>query len=258
LIPALREETEAFFDYVTFTSGTFADLFLNSIGFVNADMAELYELSDLASFGDELMMIQLDPERRPGFLTRLDFLSSHAYFDRTNPSRRGYFIGGVVLGLDPGSHTDLGLEPPPLDGEFSTNREATEALTAPITCTACHEPYVDPPGYALENYDAVGRYQTVDALGGAIDPVADVALDPDLTVRVSTPLELMTALANSRRARSNYVERWASFAYERLPNPQDACVVEELTDDIQNNSHTILNLIADLTQAESFRKRAGD
>jgi hypothetical protein len=53
-------------------------------------------------------------------------------------------------------------------GDFKTQRAYVEALTKPDQCAGCHR-IVNPPGFALENYDGIGKWQTVDPRGGAID-----------------------------------------------------------------------------------------
>ena len=64
------------------------------------------------------------------------------------------------------------MKPPA--GDYTTNREAIEALTKASPCNACHTTKVNPPGFVLERYNAVGAWQDTDPLGGAINSTAEV------------------------------------------------------------------------------------
>ena len=61
---------------------------------------------------------------------------------------------------------------------YTTEREATEALTKDAPCNSCHTTKVNPPGFVLERFNAVGAWQDTDPLGGAINSTADVYLQP--------------------------------------------------------------------------------
>jgi len=243
-------ELDAFFEHVAFSRGTFADLFLSNQGFVDASLAPIYGL-DPAQFGIELEPTLLDPTERPGFLTRVAFLSSFSSYAQTSPILRGSYLEASVLGV-PLPPPDIGLTPLLPDGEFSTNRQKVEALTSAEPCTHCHEAYINPAGFALENYDAIGTWQTVDSLGGPIDPVADVFFG-DGARTIETPLELMQALATSEHARRRYVDALVSFAFERSTNAIDACLSEELMD-LMRSEAPLLDLWPRVAASESFRR----
>jgi hypothetical protein len=251
-VEPMMAEMDAFFEEVAFEGGAFEDLFVSNVGFVNKDTAPLYGLNP-ASYGTELTRVELVPSERPGFLTRVAFLSSFSSYDATSPALRGGFIMGLlglVLEPVPGASN----QPLP-SGDFTTNRERVELLTSPAACAACHKTYLNPPGFVLERYDAVGKVQTIDRLGGAIDGTADVFFGADDIKTIETPLELMAELASAPAAQRTYAERWVSFATGRRPNSNDACVVDELDAKLSDDGYTILDLLTDLTQADSFRLR---
>ncbi|HEY3496468.1 MAG TPA: DUF1592 domain-containing protein [Polyangiaceae bacterium] len=251
----LLEETELFFDGVAIEArGSFQDLFSSPLAFVNSATAPLYGL-DPNEFGSELVGVRLDPAQRPGFLTRAGFLSTHSGFDRTSPIRRGLFITNSVLGIDVPDAEPSATDPPPLPEMYLTNREYTTSLTASPACQGCHVVYIDPPGFVLENYDAIGAWQTHEADTGApIDPVADVLID-DVPVTVVDSADLMRRLAASRDAQRTYVESWIRFGYERNVDPLDECTVEKLSYEIARGGYPILALLSDLTQTDAFRLR---
>jgi hypothetical protein len=257
-LAAMRRESELFFEHLIFEQrGSFADFFTSPLGFVNATTAALYGL-DPAGLGDELELVTLDAVQRPGFLTRVGFLSAFSYHDRTAPILRGAFITNDVLGLEVGPPTPEAVAAPVPSGDFETNRELTEARTAGGACSGCHTSYLNPPGFVLEAYDAVGAWQEVEADTGApIDTKADVYIDGEL-VAVTAPADLMQRLAVSRDARHEYARRWVSFAYERDSHVLDSCTARDLGERLTDNGYTVLDLLVDLTQTESFRARVKD
>lgn len=128
-------------------------------------------------------------------------------------------------------------------------------MTKPSSCTGCHTPFINPPGWVLENYDSIGKWQTIDPLGGAIDATATVTFSPTNKQSVSSAKQMMDEIAKGEEARRIYAEKWVSFAYALPANSNDACVVGELDAKLANEGYTVLQLLADLTQADSFRLR---
>ncbi|WP_437680913.1 DUF1592 domain-containing protein [Sorangium sp. So ce131] len=257
LIPIMAEETERFFDHVVFArGGTFQELFLSPIAFVNAATAPLYGLNP-AEFGSDLQEVKLDATQRPGFLTRVGFLNAYSSYNRTSPILRGVFITKDVLGIDPGTPPPGALETPlPEGADLDTNRKRVDAQTAGASCAGCHHTYINPPGFVMEAYDAVGRWQTHEASTGApIDTVADVRIDGE-PVKVASPADLMARLAASPNAQRRYAQKWVSYAYERDGHPLDSCTVNDLAERITAGGYTVLDLVTDLTQSPSFRTRA--
>jgi hypothetical protein len=253
-VPALQAELDRFFEDQAFGGGSFEDLFLSNIGYVNKDSAAIYGL-DPAAFGTELTRVELDPARRPGFLTRAGFLSSFSHFDGTSPILRGAFITVNILGVNPGAPDPNFFLTPPPTGTFDTERAYIEALTSQASCTGCHTPYINPPGFALENYDSIGAWQDVDPRGGPINPTATVTFSETNVNEVTTPLALMQEISRTPLAKRIYAEKVVSFATGRLPNPNDACSVDTIDLRLSQEGYTILNLLTDLTQTDSFRLR---
>jgi hypothetical protein len=253
-------ELDRFFEEVVFTNGSFKDIFLSNVGFVNRDSAPIYGL-DPAAYGTELTRVELDPATRPGFLTRLGFLSSYAHFDGSAPILRGAFITVNIIGLNPGApDPDFFLQQPP-PGNYTTERAFVEALTNQGACRGCHIPLINPPGFVLENYDGIGKWQTVDQRGngdpvaGAINATAEVTVAEGVVKTISSPRQLMEEIAQGAVARRLYAERWVAFATGRAKNPNDACTVDVLDAKMAVDGYTVLKLLADLTQSDSFRLR---
>jgi hypothetical protein len=254
--PSWQAELDAFFEDVAFSEGTFADLLLSRVAFVNRDNAAIYGL-DPAMFGAELTRTELDPVERPGFMTRAGFLSSYSGYDATSPILRGAFITVYMLGVQTGPPIP-GATMMTVDGDFETQREYVEALTQPDACKGCHTT-INPPGFALERFDAIGKLQTVDPRGGAIDAAvttATVDFGDGKKVEISSPQQLMQEITQTPKALELYAQAWVAYAFGRAPNGNDRCVVEQLHTKLAQGDYSILDLLADLTQAEAFRLRA--
>jgi len=249
---AMKAELDMFFEEVAYTQGTFKDIFLSNVAFVNQDTAPLYGVE---ATGTELTKVTLDGTTRPGFLTRLGFLSSHIHANSTSPILRGAFIIKNIIGSDQELIPDPdALKTPPPEGTFVTEREYVTALTDKDACRGCHHIYINPPGFVLEGFDAAGAEQTMDPRGGTIDTTADVLFGSDVK-KITTPLELMNEIVSRDFARRGYAERVVSASTGRLPNANDACLVDQLTTSLTQDGYTILDLFADITQADSFRLR---
>lgn len=256
LAPLLTAETERFVEHVVFdVRGSFGDLLTLPVGFVNAQLAPLYDL-DPAQYGSELEPVDLDGTRRAGLFTRLGFLASHSLYDRSSPILRGAFLQKDVL------CAPIGAPPPDAEGTplptegLLTNRDRVDAQTAAPACKGCHHAFINPTGFALESFDAVGSYQETESFSGApIDTSADVQIG-ETRVPVNGPVELSRALADSSEAQTCYARRWVQFAYGRTLTNQDSCTVDDMTARLTAGGYTILDLVADLTQSDSFRFRA--
>lgn len=253
-----QKELDAFFQEVAFSGGSFQDLLLSNVAFVNKDNAAIYGL-DPAAYGADLSKVSLDSAQnpRPGFLTRAGFLSSYSNYGATSPILRGAFIAVSLLNVNPGAPVE-GAKDAKVDGMFATQRAYIEALTEKVQpCQGCHQ-ILNPLGYVLENYDAIGKWQTTDLRGGAIDASvtsATVNLGDGVTLPISSPLQLMQEISKMPKAKELYAKAWVSYAFGRGANDNDQCVVDQLKAKLTGGGYSILSLLGDLTQADSFRLR---
>jgi len=257
IVPTLMAETEKFFDSVAMVKkGTFQDLFLSPTAFVTASTAPLYGLG-ASGFTTDFKETTLDASR-PGFLTRIGFLNAYAFFNRTSPIHRGAFIMKQVLG------TPIGTPPPgaeatalpPASADLNTNRKQVDAQTTGGVCESCHHGYINPAGFAMESFDAMGVAQTKEKSSGApIDTASDVVID-GTQVHITGAVDLMNKLAASPMAQHRYAERLTSYLYEREGDAMDCGTVNDLAAKIAPGGYTLQNLISDLTQTPQFRTRA--
>lgn len=256
LAPLMSQETTRLFEHLVFEkNGTFKDLLTSPTAFVNASLAPLYGL-DPNGFGQELVPVELDPTLRPGVFTRAGFLAAYSLYNRSSPILRGAFLQKEIL------CTQIGAPPPGAEGtplpnaaDLVTNRERVDAQTAGADCVNCHHTFINPTGHALESFDAIGAYQTQEKDTGApIDTAASVVIGQQ-RVDVSGPADLMNAIASSPEAQQCYVKHWVEYAYERTLTAEDSCVVQNLAARLTQDGYTVLNLITDLTQTDTFRLR---
>ena len=204
-----------------------------------------------------MVQTNLDPAQRPGFLTRVGFLNAFSAYNRTSPILRGAFITKQVLAVPIGSPPP-GAEatPLPTTADLDTNRKQVDQQTSGGACASCHHNFINPPGFAMEAFDAAGAWQVKEkTTGAAIDTKSDAVID-GAKVQITGPADLMAKIAASPSAQRSYTEKWVSYAYERASNPTDACTVNQLSAKLTKGGYTVLNLIADLTQTQSFRFRA--
>ncbi|MFL5305997.1 MAG: DUF1592 domain-containing protein [Polyangia bacterium] len=253
--PSYQAEMDSFFAEVGST-GTYKDLFLSNVGFVNKDNAAIYGL-DASKYGTALTKVQLDAEQRPGFMTRVGFLSSYSHYSDTSPILRGAFIVIYMLGVNvPPPPPGAAMTPQP-PGNYKTNREKVSALVqmTGTDCVACHTNVINPPGFVLENFNSIGQWQTTDQLGGPIDATSTVNFGGGNSQAVTSVKQLMQGIADSAAGRATYAQYWVAYAYGRQPNPQDQCIANQIGTNLSTGNYPILNILSDLTQADSFRLR---
>ncbi|HEX6272312.1 MAG TPA: DUF1592 domain-containing protein, partial [Polyangiaceae bacterium] len=157
---AMMTEIDRFFEEVAFQGGSFKDIFLSRVAYVNRDTAPIYGL-DAAAYGADVTRVELDANQRPGFLTRVGFLASFSAGGMTSPILRGAYISKNVLGVHIDDPPPGAAETPVPPGDYTTNRQVMEALTAGDMCAGCHATAINPWGFVLEGFDSIGSIQTV-------------------------------------------------------------------------------------------------
>ena len=247
-------ELDSFFSDLVVGGGTFADLFTSPNGYVTKNTASMYGVTSTATTPTKTA---LDATKRPGFLSRVGFLSTFAHDTTSSPILRGAFITQVVLAIPVGDPDPRFLSMVPPVADYKTQREAMDALTQGAPCNSCHTYKVNPPGYVMERYSAVGAWQDTDPLSGPINSTANVIFStvPEVQKTVNNPSELMAEIAKTPNAQRNYAEKFVAFASGRSPNSQDTCIVDQLTTNMATPTYSLASLMADYTQADSFRLR---
>jgi hypothetical protein len=160
---SMRKETELLFDSVLREDRSVLDLVRADYTFLNERLAKHYGIPGV--YGSRFRRVELPPDaHRGGLLGQGSILTVTSYATRTSPVLRGKWILSNLLGNAP-------PPPPPSVTALKENKEGSKPLTMreriaehrrnPV-CAGCHR-LLDPPGFALENYDAVGRWRTTDS-----------------------------------------------------------------------------------------------
>ena len=159
---AFLQETALFFESQLKEDRSVVDLLSADYTFVNERLARHYGIPNV--YGDRFRRIALTDGRRGGLLGQGSLLTVTSYPNRTSPVLRGKWLLETILGTPP--------PPPPPDvpalqdrgegGKIASVRERLEAHRKNPACSGCHS-VMDPLGFALENFDPIGRWRTEDA-----------------------------------------------------------------------------------------------
>ena len=257
---AMREELEAFVHRVFYEEdAAFEQLFLSREAWVNGALADLYGVSGGPIDDDSWDWVQLPEDQRAGLLTRAAFLTVFAAARPQSPIRRGVFVVEEMLCLP------LGEPPPnandtPVDGGevedddgntvLRTVREDVEIRTQSGTCNDCHG-VINPVGFTLEHYDAIGRWQDDEVISGL--PVdASGALVGDVAGPVDGGVELSMRLAQSESVRECFADRWLSQALGAEGEQIDPCTQDEVRAAFVE-SGDMRELLASIVVSDAFR-----
>ena len=253
----LLTESETFVDRVFWGGLGLATLFTAPYSYVNGNLAQHYGLSTPVD-ATVFVRVGLDPTQRAGILTQGAFLAGQSFTNRTSPTLRGIFLRQRILCRvvpPPPPFVDVG-PPDPAVAQGST-RQRLEADTAAPQCRACHALF-DPMGFALENFDAVGRWRTTDG-NSLIDASGEIvdAIDPSTDGPFNGPVELMKKLATSEDVRACTVVnwfRWSSGRQESLPD--DACSLLAINRQFQDAKYDMRALLPAIVSTDAFRYRS--
>ncbi len=160
---AFLRETELFVGSVMHEDRSVVDLLNADYTFVNERLARHYGIPNV--YGDQFRKVTISNPARRGLLGQGSVLTVTSYANRTSPVLRGKWVLTNIMGTPP-------PPPPPVVPPFNetasgTVRQRMEQHRANAACAACHK-VMDPVGFSLENFDAIGAWRTTDT-GGAVD-----------------------------------------------------------------------------------------
>ena len=250
---AMAEEARLFFESIVKDN-------LNVVTFIDADYTYLNEtLAHIYGLGKEITgtqmrKIHLKDANRGGILGMPGVLANTSFPNRTSPVNRGVWVLEQVLGehVPPAPPNVPALEKQnKTDIANLTLRQRTELHRANATCANCHK-ILDPIGFGLENFDAIGRWRNQDDSGGAIDAVGQLPGDK----KFSSPRELKSILAtrNEDLCR-NLTEKLLAYALGRQLEGYDEIVVDQLTDAIKKDGYRMQTLITQVVLSYPFTHR---
>jgi Protein of unknown function (DUF1592)/Protein of unknown function (DUF1588)/Protein of unknown function (DUF1587)/Protein of unknown function (DUF1585)/Protein of unknown function (DUF1595) len=228
---------------------TLANLLTAPVGLARGPLAELYGVDAT----DQI--VSLPADQRAGILTMPAFLAVQAHPDQTAPVLRGKFVYKKLLCRD--------ISPPPPElmdritvptvTEDSTARERFSAHSEEVVCAACHQ-YLDPPGFALENYDALGVYRTTEN-GKPIDTTGQFVGTRDINESFDGVIEMAALLARSEQVQDCVAKQWLTFALGRGIETGDTCSVAPVQDAFTASGGNLSDLMIQITQSEAFLYR---
>ena len=253
---AMAREMELFLDSQMREDHSVLELLTSDQTFVNERLAKHYGIPSV--YGNHFRRITLSGEFEPrrGLLGKGSLLTVTSYAHRTSPVVRGKWLLENVLGTPP--------PPPPADvpalaenddsGDPPQSvRERLEAHRANPVCASCHR-VMDPLGFALENFDGIGRWRTTSEAGTPIDAAGELA---DGTP-VDGPASLRTALL---RRPENFVttvtEKLLTFGLGRGVEYYDAPAVRQIIRASADDDYRWSALIAGIARSVPFQMRRG-
>src|SRR5205823_13068444 len=170
LMQALRRETELFVGSTIREDRSIVDLLDANYTFVNEKLARHYGIPGV--YGSRFRRVTLsNHDERGGLLAQGALLATTSYPDRTSPVLRGKWLLNNILGLPippppPGVDTNIDNKP---GAAPKSIRERLDQHRKSPACASCHS-VIDPIGFALENFDVIGGWRTIDETGNAVAP----------------------------------------------------------------------------------------
>jgi mono/diheme cytochrome c family protein len=248
---AFRRETEMFFESILREDRNVLDLLRANYTFVNERLARHYGIPNV--YGSRFRRVTFGPQdHRGGLLTQGSILTVTSYATRTSPVIRGKWVLTNILGTPP--------PPPPANvpplkeaadtGKALTMRERLAEHRANPACAGCHR-LMDPVGFALENFDATGRWRTaengtpVDAAGGLPDGSAFTGVTGLQKALLNRP-ELFV---------STTTEKLLTYALGRGVEDDDAPAVRGIVANARGSDYRFSSIVLGIVNSTPFQMR---
>lgn len=249
---AMRKETELFFNSVVQGDQSVLTLLNANYTYVNGPLARLYGIPNV--LGNRFRRVQLTDESRFGLLGQASILTLTSASNRTSPVIRGKYVMEVFLGTPP--------PPPPAaqqlpdhgsNGSVQTVRQRLEEHRQNPTCAGCHK-FMDPIGFALENYNPIGEWRSLDA-GAPIDSSGKLY---DGTA-LNGPASLRNALlAHSDAFVGTFTENLFAYGVGRVIHPADMPAIRAIEREAAAHGNTFPAIVLGIVNSDSFRMRSAE
>ena len=254
LLEAFKQETELFVTSTIREDRSVLDLLRANYTFVNERLARHYEIPGI--YGSRFRRVTLtNLEQRGGLLAHGALLATTSYPDRTSPVLRGKWLLDNIFGQPvppppPGVNTTLpeakpGTVPPTIRERLAQHRQNP-------TCASCHAA-IDPPGFALEHFDAIGGWRTVDEAGRPVDARG--------TTVTGTHIEGLSGLRavlldEPGRFPGTVTEKLLAYAIGRPLDYYDRPAVRRIVRDAASTDYRWSSLILGIVKSPTFLTRA--
>ena len=243
------KETRLLFQYILENDRSIFELLNADYTFINSRLARLYGIKGIR--GPQFRKVQLGETKRTGVLTHAGILTLTSNPNRTSPVKRGKWVLETIIGKEP-PPPDPNVAPlenqPELKG---TLREKMEQHRADPTCAVCHQ-QMDPIGFAMENYDAIGRWREMDA-GSKID--ASGELPNGFKFNGTHELTDMFVHQYREQFAQSIAKKMMTYALGRGLEYYDQPAIDKIEKAMATEGWTIRSLIHGIVQSEPFLKR---
>jgi hypothetical protein len=246
----LKRETEMLFESIVLEDRSALDLLTANYTFVNERVAKHYGIPGI--YGDQMRRITVKDDYRRGLLGQGSILTITSLANRTSPVNRGKYVLANILGTPPPSPP---ANVPPLndapDKSLSMRDRMVQHRTN-VVCANCHK-LMDPIGLALENFDAVGRWRTLDG---------EVSIDPSDTlyngVNVSGPAALRGVILNHPdQFVRTMTEMLMTYGLGRGLEYYDMPTVRSIVKDAARNNYRFSSLVLGVVKSAPFLMKKG-
>jgi hypothetical protein len=243
----MKKETELFFAALMREDRSILEFIDSDFTYLNERLAKHYQIEGVK--GEEFQRVSLSKESgRGGILTQASILTITSNPTRTSPVLRGKWILEEILGTPP-------PPPPPEVEELEENeesitsgslRERLEKHRAKTECATCHAK-MDPLGFALENFDAIGAWRDVDGKF-PINPAGELPTGE----KINGPSGLKTVLKSRETFIRTITEKLLTFALGRGLEYYDKCAVDEICKELKSNNYSFSTLIEGVVKSKPF------
>jgi hypothetical protein len=245
---SLREETELLFRSIVHEDRSALDLMTADYTFVNERLAKHYGIPDV--YGSRFRRVPVHDEARKGLLGQGSILALTSHAERTSPVLRGKWILENLMGLEvtPPPAGVPPLKEPEQGQKPRTMREQMAEHRANPVCAACHKT-LDPIGFALENFDAVGAWRSEEA-GVPVDASGELAGGTRVNGVVDLRKEL---LARPENFVTTVTEKLMIYALGRGLDPRDMPQVRSIVRNSASENYRFTTLILNIARSTPFR-----
>jgi len=250
---AMTEEARLFFESIVRENQNVVQFVNSDYTFLNEPLAKVYGLGQSVR-GLKMRRVKLANPNRGGILGMPATLATTSFPNRTSPVNRGVWVLEQILGERvPPPPTDI----PELEEQDHkevkglTLRQRTELHQSEATCRNCHK-ILDPIGFGLENFDAIGRWREKNDEGLTIDSAGKL---PD-GKKFSTPAELKRLLAKREADLArNFTERLMAYALGRQLRGYDDVVIDQIMVKIAKDDYRVRAIITEVITSYLFTHR---
>ena len=250
LRPDFKEELALFIDSVFREDQSVLRLLDADYTYLNERLALHYGINNVK--GNRFRRVVLEDENRRGLLGKGGVLAVTAYPNRTSPVLRGAWILEVIMGTPPPiPPPNVEALPENEEGQVATTvRERLEQHRENPTCNACHS-VMDPLGFALDNFDATGKWRDIDRFTGS--PVDASGIMPNGSL-VDGPKELREALlARPELFARSLAQKLMTYALGRTVEAEDMPTVRHVVRDAADENYRFSALVMNIINSDLFR-----